>query len=144
MVQLFSVLAAALLLLSSPAHAQAPLAITDISANGTITGTVSDSTVSAADACVVVYVHTDIWYIHPYAGGGEGRSWAKVAGRNWSIPTVKREFPANQVAAVLLRKDRMGECPAAAKLEAINGLDRHIGAPFIKPLANGDAWYGRL
>ena len=27
---------------------------------------------------VVVYVHTDIWYIHPYGGQGEGLSWAAI------------------------------------------------------------------
>ena len=27
---------------------------------------------------VVVYVHTDIWYIHPYATGGKGKSYAEI------------------------------------------------------------------
>ena len=27
---------------------------------------------------VVVYIHTDMWYIHPFAGQGEGLSWAAI------------------------------------------------------------------
>jgi hypothetical protein len=28
---------------------------------------------------VVVHVHTDRWYVHPYAGQGEGKSWASLS-----------------------------------------------------------------
>jgi hypothetical protein len=126
------------------AHAQIPLNITAIVADGQITGTITDPAVNAASHCVVVYVHTDLWYIHPYAAGGEGQSWAKITGNNWSIPTVKRDFPADRVAAILLQRDRAGGCPAPAKLTAIDNIERHVGAPFIKDLANGDAWYRRL
>lgn len=53
------------------------------------------------DYCIVVYVHTDIWYIHPYAGQGVGKSFATVdQNGNWRISTVKREFRADQIAAV--------------------------------------------
>jgi hypothetical protein len=55
---------------------------------------------------VVVYVHTDQWYIHPYAGQGEGLSWASIReDGSWVIPTVRREYRANQVAALLVRRN---------------------------------------
>lgn len=55
---------------------------------------------------IVVYVHTDKWYIHPYATGGEGRSYTTIRrDGSWRIGTVKREFPANQVAALILKRN---------------------------------------
>lgn len=52
---------------------------------------------------VIVLVHTDRWYLHPYAGQGRGKSWATIDGDGrWSIPSVKRQFVADQVAAVLV------------------------------------------
>src|SRR5713101_8036582 len=135
MIRMFCFLVTAVSMFPVEALAQAPLGITDITANGRIAGIVSAPAVNAGESCVVVYVHTDIWYIHPYAAGGEGRSWAKITGKDWSIPTVKREFPANQVAAILLRKNHAGDCPAPAKLESIDAVERIIGAPFVKPLS---------
>lgn len=59
---------------------------------------------------VVVYVRTDKWYIHPYATGGEGRSYATIEsdgkdGGTWRILTVRREFGAYEVAALIVKKD---------------------------------------
>lgn len=55
---------------------------------------------------VLVYVKTDKWYIHPYERGGEGLSFAKInKDGTWSIGTVKRQFLADLVAALLVRKD---------------------------------------
>lgn len=55
---------------------------------------------------VIVYVHTDRWYIHPYAGQGEGLSWVTINANNtWNIKTVQREFKADQVAALLVKKN---------------------------------------
>ena len=55
---------------------------------------------------VVVYVKTDKWYIHPYERGGPGKSYANIKqDGTWTIGTVKREFPANYVAALLVRSD---------------------------------------
>jgi hypothetical protein len=52
---------------------------------------------------VIVYVHTDIWYIHPYAGQGEGASWAAIGPTgSWSIKTVKRQFAADRIAALVV------------------------------------------
>ncbi|HIE24178.1 MAG TPA: hypothetical protein EYP68_08140 [Candidatus Korarchaeota archaeon] len=53
---------------------------------------------------VLVYVHTDKWYIHPYQGQGEDLSWAKIKDDGtWSIETVKRKFTANAVAALVVK-----------------------------------------
>jgi len=55
---------------------------------------------------VVVYVKTDKWYIHPYERGGPGKSYANIKeDGTWTIGTIKREFPANHVAALLVRSD---------------------------------------
>lgn len=55
---------------------------------------------------VVVYVHTDKWYVHPYAGQGRGKSWALIEedGR-WSVRSVKRAFVADQVGALVVPLD---------------------------------------
>ena len=55
---------------------------------------------------VVVYVHTDIWYIHPYAGQGEGLSWAAIRpDGKWVIETVRRKFAADKLAAVVVNEN---------------------------------------
>jgi hypothetical protein len=55
---------------------------------------------------VVVYVKTDKWYIHPYERGGPGRSYATIKENGkWAIATVKREFFADYVAALVVRSD---------------------------------------
>jgi hypothetical protein len=52
---------------------------------------------------VVVYVHTDKWYIHPYAGQGEGKSWSSIADDgSWTLETVKRDFPADEMTALVV------------------------------------------
>lgn len=53
---------------------------------------------------VVVFVRTDKWYIHPFAQGGDGKSWASIApGGVWKISTVKREYPASSVAVLVVK-----------------------------------------
>lgn len=55
---------------------------------------------------VVVFVKTDKWYIHPYAHGGDGKSWASIASDgSWKISTVKRDFPASSIAALVVAKE---------------------------------------
>lgn len=55
---------------------------------------------------VIVYVHTDSWYIHPYAGQGEGLSWASIReDGTWRIQTVQRQFKADRVAALIVRRN---------------------------------------
>lgn len=68
---------------------------------------------------VIVYVHTDKWYIHPYATGGEGKSYARIKNNGtWKIGTVKRDFPADQVAALIV--ERAYKPPA--QIENIYGI----------------------
>jgi len=56
---------------------------------------------------VIVYVHTDLWYVYPYARQGEGKSWASIqANGRWQIQSsVQREFKADKVAAVLVKRN---------------------------------------
>ena len=83
------------------------ITIDEIIANGRIAGLVAGVAPSAVgDFKVLVYVHTDQWYIHPFAGQGEGQSWAPVRGDlTWSIRSVKRQYAADQVAALLVSRD---------------------------------------
>ena len=68
---------------------------------------------------VVVYVHTDMWYIHPYAGQGEGLSWASInRDGSWKIETVKRRFPADLVAALVVPRNYM----ASATVESLRQI----------------------
>ena len=99
--------------LISPVSAQereqgrAGIAITDIKSNDVIEGKVSGLNPSQYEMLkVLVYVRTDKWYIHPYQAGGEGKSYAKInQDGTWKIKTVKREFPANKVAALVVDKE---------------------------------------
>jgi hypothetical protein len=77
------------------------------------------------DYKVIVYAKTDTWYIHPYAGQGEGLSWAAIRpdGR-WVIQTVARQFQAEGLAVLLVKRNlpesnKVGnpnQIPAVAKL----------------------------
>lgn len=54
----------------------------------------------------LVYVLTDRWYIHPVSGQGLGQSWARIEeGGGWSIPSVRRQYAAKQVAALVVLRD---------------------------------------
>ena len=82
------------------------ITIEEIIPNRYIAGKVFGITHSQYDNYkVIVYVHTDKWYIHPYAIGGDGKSYAKISnGGNWQIVTVKRDFPADNVAVLIVEK----------------------------------------
>lgn len=71
---------------------------------------------------VVVYVHTDIWYIHPYAGSDEGKSWSSISDDgSWSVETVKRDFPADEIAALVVSEDY--DVPAqTSSLQKVNNI----------------------
>ena len=87
---------------------------------------------------VIVYVHTDQWYIHPYAGQDEGKSWASIqADGKWQIPTVQREFKANKVAALLVKKNY----PEPNKVDNLEKIQRT--AIVIKEL-RGTPDHGKL
>ncbi|MGR3310134.1 MAG: hypothetical protein ACUZ77_05100 [Candidatus Brocadiales bacterium] len=84
---------------------------------------------------VVVYVKTDKWYIHPYAGGGAGKSFAEIKrDGTWEIFTVRREFRASKVAAFLVKKDKVKEPPTTM----ISILSIDCEARFIKDVSKGD------
>jgi hypothetical protein len=87
---------------------------------------------------VIFYVHTDQWYIHPYAGQDEGKSWAAIKPNGtWQIKTVQREFKANKIAALVV--DR--QYPEPNRVEDVQGIP-HAGI-VIRELRNtGD--YGKL
>ena len=55
---------------------------------------------------VLVYVKTNQWYIHPFAHGGEGKSWASISSDGvWQIETVRRDIASSSVAALVVKKD---------------------------------------
>jgi hypothetical protein len=107
---------------------QATITVDEIQENAHIRGTVNGlSAIDAANYCVVVYVHTDKWYIHPFANGGDGKSWASIRdGRTWKISTVKREYSADKIAAVLLTKNGPDECTAPATTDDPSAIPRRI------------------
>lgn len=81
------------------------ITIESITQNQEIRGKVTGLGNRYGDYLVVVYIHTDVWYVHPFAAPGEGSSWASIKpDGSWSIPTVKRRFPANSVAALVVRR----------------------------------------
>ena len=83
------------------------ITIDQIEANRRIVGYVQGLPPGSHDKYkVIVYVHTDGWYIHPYAGQGEGLSWAPIhPDGSWEITTVQREFKADQVGALVVPRD---------------------------------------
>lgn len=86
---------------------QAAVIISDITENTRIVGRISGVPAEKVDQYkVLVYVKTDKWYIHPYERGGEGLSFASInRDGSWRIETVKRRFPADLVAALVVRRD---------------------------------------
>ena len=74
--------------------------VKDSHISGQVTGLDADSVEKYK---VLVFVRTDQWYLHPYASGGEGLSWARVKpDGTWRISTVLRGFASSAVAAVLV------------------------------------------
>jgi hypothetical protein len=117
---LFIILPALVCFAPIKGYAQRPeVTIDSITSNVQIEGTVRNlDAARIVTSCVVVYVHTDFWHIHPFANGGVGKSFARI-GRDgsWSIPTEKRDFPADQVAALVIpscpdRPERPNNVPA--------------------------------
>jgi hypothetical protein len=87
---------------------------------------------------VIVYVHTDMWYIHPYAGQGEGQSWAAIHDDGtWSIQTVHRPFNADQVAALVV-SDTYAFPPRTNAIEKLNSV------VMIKKSLAGTPDFGKL
>jgi hypothetical protein len=86
---------------------QMSISITGIVSNQQIVGVISGlGSQEHQNYKVIVYVHTDQWYIHPYAGQDEGKSWAPIQKNgHWQIETVKRDFNADKVAALLVKRN---------------------------------------
>lgn len=92
---------------------------------------------------VLVYVHTDKWYIHPYAGQDEGSSWAAIKeDSNWSIPTVKRQFKANRVAALVVDPSVAENAPN--DLENVEKIKNHAVIIYTIEDMKTKGWYGKL
>lgn len=87
---------------------------------------------------VVVFVKTDKWYVHPYAHGGDGKSWASIDSDGvWKISTVNRGFSATFIAALVVLKER--NIPAS--VQDINNV-KNI-AILVKKL-EGTEDYGKI
>ncbi len=96
------------LAIASEAHAQdVEISIETIESNQIISGFVRGLEAEEIPRHrVVVYVHTDMWYIHPYAGQGEGLSWAAIQkDGKWVIETVRRKFRADKLGAVVVNEN---------------------------------------
>lgn len=88
------------------ALAAATIDITDIQQDIVILGKVSGLKGPLNNYKVLVYVKTDRWYIHPFASGGPGKSYAEIHDDGtWEIQTVLRYHPASSVAAVVVARD---------------------------------------
>jgi hypothetical protein len=73
----------------------------------------------ASDYKVLVYVHTDKWYIHPWADRGEGQSWAAIKDDgSWKIATVQRQYKADKVAALVVKRS-YAEPPTLSSFEGV-------------------------
>jgi hypothetical protein len=128
---------------------QVAVVISDITENTRIVGRISGVPPEKVDQYkVLVYVKTDKWYIHPYERGGEGLSFASSrrtwrAARtplrqrpqerrpmainrdgSWRIETVKRRFPADLVAALVVHHDYTPP-PTVEDLKDIDSLDSY-------------------
>lgn len=72
---------------------------------GHLTGIASDAE-TRKKYKVMVYVFTTMWYVHPFAEQGEGRTWTALRSDEervlWSILTEKRRDQAAEVAALLV------------------------------------------
>ncbi len=86
---------------------QVSVTITSIKENVSIEGRVTGLPAGQNGAYkVLVLVHTDVWYAHPYARQGEGLSSALITpDGTWTIPTVKRQFRADQIAALVVTRN---------------------------------------
>lgn len=122
--------------------------ITNIMSDEAITGKVLNLPLTQlGHPCAAVYIHTDQWYIHPYAAAGPARSYSLVdAQGNWSIPTVKRDFPANQVAVVVMANaDLCDRLPTRVyDLSEIGDRDRPIATKTYDLRRDKAEWYRRL
>jgi len=75
---------------------------------------------------ILMYVRTDKWYIHPYASGGAGRSFASVdSSCAWSIQTVIR-YPIPIEVAFLLVEIEYRPTSQVFHLEQLDYLSIYV------------------
>ncbi|MBI1745337.1 MAG: hypothetical protein HYR55_01965 [Acidobacteria bacterium] len=115
------------------------ITIDKIVANEVISGTVRNlDPRDYSNYKVIVYVHTDQWYIHPYAAQDEGLSWASIKENGtWQIKTVQREFRADKISVLIVKRTY----PEPNKLESLEKIPNK--AITIKVLKNTPD-YGKL
>lgn len=110
--------------------------ITNIEADTLITGTVTGIG-NPGNYKVIVYVHTDMWYIHPFV-----ESAAPISGNSWSIETVQRGHTANKIAVLVVDNDVAKKAPA--KTTNINKIKHLAIKIYTRQQMEGNEWYGRL
>ena len=92
---------------------------------------------------VLIYVHTDKWYIHPYADQDEDGSWAGISEDGaWSIPTVKRKAKANKIAALVVDPSVAEDAPS--QLGNLGKIKKHAIIVYTKKEMKEKGWYGKL
>lgn len=92
---------------------------------------------------ILIYVHTDKWYIHPFAGQDEGKSWAAIKkDGSWSIQTVKRDFNANKIAALVVDSSTAEDAPGT--LENIAKIKNSALIIYSREEMKEKKWYGKL
>lgn len=115
--------------------------VADSSVQGTTTGLPAQT---QGKACVLVYVHTDLWYIHPYASAGLGQSFTMVDPQgNWQLETVKRQFPANRVAAIVM-PDANACANAPERTADVRRIQNFVALKIYDLKGDGSQWFGRL
>ncbi len=124
-----------------PALASATIEITDIQQDNLISGKVSGLKGPLSHYKVVVYVKTDRWYVHPFASGGPGRSYAEIEDDGtWEIQTVLREFPASAVAAAVVAKDY----PAPSRMGSMGAIKAKAKVILNKKALKNKDFLGKL
>jgi hypothetical protein len=115
----------------------AEITIDQIEANDHVSGSIH-GLAHPAEYKVLVYVHTDQWYIHPYAGQGEGQSWAPITDSGaWHIRTVQRQFKADKIAAVVVKRNY-------SEPDKTEGVDAIPHDAIVIEELKGTADYGKL
>ena len=120
----------------------AEVTIDQIVVDNRISGYVRDlSTTDPSGYKVIVYIHTDQWYIHPYAGQGDGQSWASInSDGTWQIATVNRGVPADSIAALVVGRDYI----VPTKLESLGIIPQSAKAAEVVRDLRGTPDYGKL
>lgn len=124
-----------------PVNTTATVLINEIVANHQISGEIYGLTPKEyPNYKVIVYVHTDQWYIHPYAGQDEGKSWASIeANGTWRIQTVQRGLKADKVAALLVKQNY----PEPCAIERLENIQSNASSWWMQEL-RGTQNYGKL